>query len=176
MNNLHPLVGIVMGSESDLSVMEESSKILSEFGVSSETNILSAHRTPDLAEEYSKTAQKRGIKVIIAGAGMANHLAGAMAAHSVLPVIGVPLEGSPLNGLDSLLSTVQMPPGVPVACVSLGKAGAKNAAYLALQILALSDKELWVRLVKSRKEIEGALIKKNEELRDKKCEKKAGEK
>lgn len=170
MSNLHPLVGIVMGSESDLSIMEEVSKILSEFGVSSETNILSAHRTPDLAEEYSKTAQKRGIKVIIAGAGMANHLAGAMAAHSVLPVIGVPLEGSSLHGLDALLSTVQMPPGIPVACVAIGKAGAQNAAYLALQILALSDNGLWVRLVKSRKETEGALIKKNEELREKKSE------
>lgn len=158
---MNPTVGIVMGSESDLPSMGEAAKILQEFGVESETRILSAHRTPDLAADYAKRAAGRGIKIIIAGAGMANHLAGCMAAHTLLPVIGVPLDGSPLAGFDALLSTVQMPPGVPVACVAVGKAGAKNAAYLAIEILALADKELTKKLLKFRKECEEKVVQKN---------------
>lgn len=158
---MKPQVGIIMGSESDLPSMGEAAKILQEFGVESETRILSAHRTPDLAADYAKRALGRGIKIIIAGAGMANHLAGCMAAHTLLPVIGVPLDGSPLAGFDALLSTVQMPPGVPVACVAVGKAGAKNAAYLAIEILALSDQELTKKLLKFRKECEEKVAQKN---------------
>lgn len=157
-------VGIVMGSESDLPVMEEAKKILAEFGVASEIQILSAHRTPALAGEFAQTAAKRGLKVIIAGAGMAAHLAGAMAANTVLPVIGVPLDGSPLKGLDSLLATVQMPGGIPVACVAIGKAGAKNAGFLALQILGLSDQSISEKLLKARKDAEAAVVAKNKTL------------
>ncbi|MDA8161778.1 MAG: phosphoribosylamine--glycine ligase [Desulfobacteraceae bacterium] len=154
-----PKVGIVMGSASDKEVMEETRKIFLEFGVPCEMNVISAHRSPDFASSYAKEADKKGIKVLIAGAGMAAHLAGAMAAHSILPVIGIPINSSPLNGLDALLSTVQMPPGVPVATVAIGKAGAKNAAFLAMQMLSLSDPALKDRLVKYRekqaREIEG---------------------
>ncbi len=157
-------VGIVMGSESDLASMQEAAKVLSEFGVGSEIKILSAHRTPDLAAEYSKTAHSRGIQVIIAGAGMANHLAGAMAAHAVIPVIGVPLDGSPLLGLDALMATVQMPPGVPVACVAVGKAGAKNAGHLALQILGLSDKKVQEKIIAFRKKNVDDIVERNKKL------------
>lgn len=161
---MKPQVGIVMGSESDLPVMEEAKKVLAEFGVDSEIQILSAHRTPALAGEYAQTAAKRGLQVIIAGAGMAAHLAGAMAANTVLPVIGVPLDGSPLKGLDSLLATVQMPGGIPVACVAIGKAGAKNAGFLALQIIGLSDKAITDKLLKARKDAEAAVVAKNKTL------------
>lgn len=164
---MNPKVGIVMGSESDLPVMEEAEKVLKEIGIETEVKILSAHRTPDLAADFSKTAHKKGFKVIIAGAGMANHLAGAMAANTVLPVIGVPLDGSPLNGLDALLSTVQMPGGVPVACVAIGKAGAKNAGYLAAQILALSDSNIFEKLVTWRKQMATSVIEKNNQLASK---------
>lgn len=158
------LVGIVMGSESDLTTMINAQKILQEFGVESEIKILSAHRTPDLAVDYAKTAKDRGLKIIIAGAGMANHLAGVMAAHTILPVIGVPLDSSPLSGFDALLSTVQMPPGIPVACMAIGQAGSKNAAYLALHILALSNSGIEKKLEDFRKKHLEKIIKKNEEL------------
>lgn len=161
-----PQVAIVMGSDSDLPSMQEAEKILKEFGISAETRILSAHRTPELAAEYAREASKKGIKIIIAGAGMANHLAGAMAAHTILPVIGVPLEGSSLNGLDALLSTVQMPPGIPVACVAVGKAGAKNAGFLAVQLLALEDKNLGKRLIEYRKKATAAVVEKNKKLQE----------
>lgn len=137
-----PRVGIVMGSKSDKKVMEKSAKVLEEFGVPYEWKILSAHRTPAAAAEFASTAKKRGIKVIIAGAGMAAHLAGAMAAHTTLPIVGVPIDSSSLKGLDALLATVQMPPGVPVATMAIGKAGAKNAALFAVQILAVGDPAL----------------------------------
>jgi len=154
-----PKVGIVMGSISDKEIMDEARKVLDNFGVSSEMVVASAHRSPKLAEKYAREASARGIKVLIAGAGMAAHLAGVLAAHTTLPIIGVPINSSPLNGLDSLLSTVQMPPGVPVATVSIGKAGAKNAAVLATQILALSDQTLAGKLEKFKsdqaKKIEG---------------------
>lgn len=157
-------VGIVMGSESDLDKMRAAEAVLKDFGIESEIKILSAHRTPDLAAEFASSAKSRGIKVIIAGAGMANHLAGAMAAHSILPVIGVPLDGSPLNGFDALLATVQMPPGVPVATVAVGKAGAKNAGYLAAQIIALSDESIAQKVVDYRLGVKESMIEKNKSL------------
>ena len=131
-----------MGSDSDLEIMEEAVVILKKFGVPYELTIASAHRSPARAAEFAGLAAKRGVKVIIAGAGHAAHLAGIMAAHTTLPVIGVPIDSSCLLGMDSLLSTVQMPPGVPVATVSIGKPGAKNAGILAVQMLALSDSRL----------------------------------
>lgn len=142
-------VGIVMGSQSDLPVMRAAGAVLDELGISWEMRILSAHRTPDQAHEFAATAEERGLGCIIAGAGMAAHLAGVMAGVSALPVIGVPLNAS-LDGMDSLLATVQMPPGVPVATVAVGKAGAKNAAWLAARILALTDADLRDRVHAAR--------------------------
>jgi phosphoribosylaminoimidazole carboxylase PurE protein len=137
MGNETPLVGVVMGSTSDREVMESCTGTLKELMIPYETRVISAHRTPQQAREYAEAAAERGIKVIIAGAGWAAHLAGFLAAHTTLPVIGVPIDSSPLKGMDALLSTVQMPPGIPVATVALGKGGAKNAAVLAAEILAL---------------------------------------
>ena len=137
-----PLVGIVMGSESDRGTMEEVARVLEEFAVPCEIAVRSAHRTPMAAARWARTAQARGLKVLIAGAGGAAHLAGAMAANSRLPVLGVPLASSPLGGFDALLSTVQMPPGVPVGTLAVGSWGARNAAYLAVRILALGDARL----------------------------------
>jgi phosphoribosylaminoimidazole carboxylase PurE protein len=139
-------VGIVMGSESDRPIMEEAARVLAEFGVGSEVAVRSAHRTPVEAARWARGARARGLEVIIAGAGGAAHLAGAMAANSRLPVLGVPLASSPLGGFDALLSTVQMPPGVPVGTLGVGSWGARNAAHLALRILALSDPALARRL------------------------------
>jgi phosphoribosylaminoimidazole carboxylase PurE protein len=139
-------VGIVMGSESDRVVMEEAARVLAEFGVASEVAVRSAHRTPDAAARWARGAKARGLQVIIAGAGGAAHLAGAMAAHSRLPVLGVPLASSPLGGFDALLATVQMPPGVPVGTLGVGAWGARNAAHLALRMLALADPALARRL------------------------------
>ncbi len=141
-----PRVGILMGSPSDGPVMDAASKTLKGLGIPFEVNVISAHRSPELCAQYVQGAKDRGIQVIIAGAGMAAHLAGAVAAHTTLPVIGVPIDSSPLNGLDALLSTVQMPPGVPVATVGIGKAGAKNAAILAAQMLALGSSSIGRRL------------------------------
>lgn len=135
-------VGIVVGSESDLAVMQKCAGILTEMGIESETRVLSAHRAPAQLSEWAGTARDRGVKVIIAGAGMAAHLPGAAAAWSTLPVIGVPLVSGDLGGLDSLLAIVQMPPGVPVATVAVGEPGAKNAAYLAAEIIGLSRPEV----------------------------------
>lgn len=140
------LVGILMGSESDRPRMEGASKVLEELEVPHEVHVMSAHRTPDAVATYAGEAAERGIRVLIAGAGMAAHLAGAVAARTILPVIGVPLDGSPLSGLDALLATVQMPPGIPVATVAIGNAGAKNAGFLAAQIIALQDEALASRL------------------------------
>ena len=139
-------VGILFGSESDRDVMSESGRVLDRFGVGHEMKVLSAHRTPDAVREYARGAESRGLRVIICGAGMAAHLAGAVAASTNLPVLGVPISSGPLNGIDALFSTVQMPPGVPVATLAIGKAGARNAALLAVQILALSDEKLAVKL------------------------------
>jgi len=145
-----PLVGILMGSDSDLPTMQEAGKLLEEFGVPHELRICSAHRTPDRLTRYAGEAEGRGIRVLIAGAGGAAHLAGVLAAHLTLPVIGVPMDSGPLSGLDALLSTVQMPGGVPVASVAIGRAGARNAALLAIQILALSDARLKRKLADYR--------------------------
>jgi 5-(carboxyamino)imidazole ribonucleotide mutase len=145
-----PMVGVLMGSHSDLATMQEAAKVLEEFGVPFEVRICSAHRTPDRLIGYAREAEGRGIRVLIAGAGGAAHLAGALAAHVTLPVIGVPIESGPLSGLDALLSTVQMPGGVPVATVAIGRAGARNAALLAIQILALTDTRLKRRLADDR--------------------------
>jgi phosphoribosylaminoimidazole carboxylase PurE protein len=135
-------VGIVMGSESDRAVLDEAVRVLAEFGVESEVAVRSAHRTPEAAAAWARGARARGLRVVIAAAGGAAHLAGAMAAHTRLPVLGVPLASSPLGGFDALLSTVQMPPGVPVGTLGVGGWGAKNAAFLALRILALEDAAL----------------------------------
>lgn len=143
-------VAVLMGSRSDLNVMTEALRILEEFGVAYEARVLSAHRTPDATRAYVSKAEERGLQVFIAGAGAAAHLAGAIAAHSVLPVIGVPLDSSPLKGMDSLLATVQMPGGIPVATMAIGKAGARNAALFAIQILARRDPQLADQLKASR--------------------------
>lgn len=137
-----PRVAIVMGSKSDYEVMKESVRVLSEFGVPCEARVISAHRTPDRAHAFATGAEERGIEVVIAAAGKAAHLAGVLASLTTLPVLGVPMATSDLGGLDSLLSTVQMPAGIPVATVAIGKAGAQNAALLAIAILALSDDRL----------------------------------
>ncbi len=143
---MKPVVGIIMGSESDMEIMSKTGKILEDYNIPFEINIMSAHRNPGRVAEYATTARERGLKVLIAGAGLAAHLAGAVAANTTLPVIGVPLSSGPLSGLDSLLSTVQMPKGVPVATVAIGSHGARNAAILAAQILALSDEEIAKKL------------------------------
>ncbi len=145
-----PRVGIVMGSDSDLPVMEEAGKALRELGVAYTMTIASAHRAPDLLRTWIRKVEAQGVRVIIAGAGGAAHLAGVVASETLLPVIGVPLDSSPLHGLDALLSTVQMPGGVPVATVAIGKAGAKNAGVLASRILALQDEGLTKRLAEYR--------------------------
>jgi phosphoribosylaminoimidazole carboxylase PurE protein len=148
-------VAVVMGSDNDLDVMQSCVEQLREFGLDPVVRILSAHRTPQAAGEFARTAEARGVKVIIAAAGMAAHLAGAMAAWTTLPVIGVPLAAEPgLHGLDALLSTVQMPPGVPVATVAIGKPGARNAALLAVQILALGDASLRDKFARFKKDQE----------------------
>ncbi len=145
-----PLVGVIMGSKSDWEVMQGAAEVMEELKVSHELRIMSAHRTPDLTLEYSARAFERGLKVIIAGAGGAAHLAGVVAAKTIIPVIGVPVPSTSLNGLDSLLSIVQMPKGVPVATMAIGKPGAANAGLFAAAILALSDQELAERLTKWR--------------------------
>jgi 5-(carboxyamino)imidazole ribonucleotide mutase len=137
-----PLVSIVMGSDSDLEIMREAGKALHDFGIAYEIDVTSAHRSPARTSKYARAAAGRGVKVIIAGAGGAAHLAGVIAAESTLPVIGVPIPSSSLQGLDSLLATVQMPAGIPVATLAIGKAGATNAGILAAQILALSDETI----------------------------------
>jgi phosphoribosylaminoimidazole carboxylase PurE protein len=161
-----PQVAVVMGSDSDLNVMESCVEQLRQFGVEATVRILSAHRTPRLAAEFAETAEARGIQVIIAAAGMAAHLAGTLAAWTTLPVIGVPLASEAgLGGIDALLSTVQMPPGVPVATVGIGKAGARNAAILAVQILARSDPALRDKLVEFKKKQEQTVRDKDAALR-----------
>ena len=151
-----PLVGILMGSENDLPIMEKAAEVLKEMAVPYEMEISSAHRLPEKTAQYAKTARKRGVEVLIAGAGMAAHLAGALASHTTLPVIGVPIKSGALNGADALYSTVQMPPGVPVATVGID--GAKNGAYLACEILSIKYPEMAKKLedfrIKTRKSLE----------------------
>jgi phosphoribosylaminoimidazole carboxylase PurE protein len=146
-------VAVLMGSDSDLPTMAETVRVLEGYGLGVETRVLSAHRTPEEATRFAREAEGRGIKVLIAGAGGAAHLAGALAAHSTLPVIGVPLESSPLGGFDALLSTVQMPPGIPVATVGVGAMGARNAGHLAAAIIALADDGLRATLKAKRKDM-----------------------
>jgi phosphoribosylaminoimidazole carboxylase PurE protein len=163
MKNKNPQVGIIMGSDSDLPVMKQAAEILDEFEVPYEIKITSAHRTPDVMAKYSRSAYKRGIKIIIAGAGGAAHLPGMSASYSPLPVIGVPVESKALKGLDSLLSIVQMPYGVPVATVAINNA--KNAALLAVKILAASDKKLLEKMIQFMKRIAKESMGKNKKLK-----------
>jgi 5-(carboxyamino)imidazole ribonucleotide mutase len=148
-----PLVGVVMGSKSDAAVMQSTLDTLQQLGIEYEINVISAHRTPKKAQEYAQQARERGIEVIIAGAGMAAHLPGVLASWTTLPVIGVPLAGSDFKGIDSLLSIIQMPPGIPVACVAVGSAGAKNAAYLAAEILGLKHVKIREAYEKYRQDL-----------------------
>jgi phosphoribosylaminoimidazole carboxylase PurE protein len=148
-----PLVSIVMGSDSDLEIMREAAKALEDFGIAYEMDVTSAHRSPDRTAEFARNAAQRGVRVIIAGAGGAAHLAGVIAAHTTLPVIGVPIPSTSLNGLDSLLATVQMPAGIPVATVAIGKPGATNAGILAAQILGVSDPDVARKLDDHKKKL-----------------------
>ena len=159
------LVGIIMGSDTDLSVMKEAAATLKKFGVPFEIDITSAHRSPARTSEYARTAVERGLKAIIVGAGGAAHLAGVVAAETTLPVIGVPMPTTSLQGLDSLLATVQMPGGVPVACVAIGRAGAVNAAVLAVQIIATADSTLAAKLVEYKKELARRVLEKSEKVK-----------
>lgn len=153
MNN--PLVGVVIGSKSDTEVMQAALDALKMLGIDYEMNIISAHRTPDKAREYAQTARERGIEVIIAAAGMAAHLPGVLASWTTLPVIGVPMASGELKGVDALYSIVQMPGGIPVACMAIGSAGAKNAAFLAAEILGLKHDKIRIAYDKYRKELQG---------------------
>lgn len=158
-----PFVAILMGSDSDLPIMEASFAVLEKLGITYEAKVTSAHRTPDATHSYVKDADKRGCSAFICAAGMAAHLAGAVSANTLRPVIGVPINGS-LDGLDALLSTVQMPGGIPVATVAIGKAGAKNAAYLAAQIIAVSDVDMHQKLIAEREENAQAVMAKDAAL------------
>ena len=165
--NERPFVAVIMGSDSDFPVMESTIDVLDGLGVRAEVRVSSAHRTPAATREYVLDAEERGCAVFIAAAGMAAHLAGAIAALTVRPVIGVPVDAGPLRGEDALLSTVQMPGGIPVATVAIGKAGAKNAGYLAAQILALSDDALARALAAERRRNAEAVLASNERLLEK---------
>ena len=167
MKNRKPLVGLVMGSDSDFPILAEALKVLDSFSIAYEVTISSAHRSPARTSEYAKTAVKRGIEVIIVGAGSAAHLAGVIAAETPLPVIGIPIDSSPLRGIDALLSTVQMPSGVPVATMAIGAAGARNAAVFAVQILAIKHAELRRKLVSFRQDLAAQVEKKSIELQKK---------
>ena len=157
-------VAILMGSDSDLPLLEKTINILKQFNVNYEVKIASAHRTPEYVADYIIDAESRNCLVFIAAAGLAAHLAGAVAAKTIKPVIGLPVDAGSLNGLDALLSTVQMPGGIPVATVAIGSAGAKNAAYLSMQILALNDKNLEMKLLKHRQDSKQAIIAKNNSI------------
>jgi phosphoribosylaminoimidazole carboxylase PurE protein len=159
-----PLVAILMGSDSDLPTMAGCAGVLEQYGIPYDIRVLSAHRTPEPAVEYARTAAERGLKAIVCGAGGAAHLAGVIAAHTLLPVIGVPLASSPLQGFDALLSTVQMPPGIPVATVGVGPMGAANAGHLVVTILALSDDGLRAKLDAGRKKMTEDVLRKNQDL------------
>jgi phosphoribosylaminoimidazole carboxylase PurE protein len=166
------LVGILMGSDSDYPVMSEAGKTLEKFGIPYEIEVVSAHRTPARAHEYATTAVSRGLKILIAAAGAAAHLAGVMAANTTLPVIGVPMGSSSLNGMDALLATVQMPGGIPVATMAIDKAGATNAAIFAAEILALSDPDIARKLVEHKEELVRSVDEKNARLKQQLIEKK----
>ncbi|MFH0738567.1 MAG: 5-(carboxyamino)imidazole ribonucleotide mutase [Candidatus Omnitrophota bacterium] len=156
---MKPVITIIMGSESDLETVSETIKLLREFGVVFQARVFSAHRTPKELARFIEAAPGKGTKVFIAAAGGAAALAGVVAAHTILPVVGIPIETKSLKGMDSLLSTVQMPPGIPVAAMAIGKSGAKNAALFALEILAVSDKKIQARLIRYRKGMREKIIK-----------------
>jgi phosphoribosylaminoimidazole carboxylase PurE protein len=168
----HVLVGILMGSDTDLAVMSEAGNTLEEFGIGYEMEVVSAHRTPARAHEYATSAVSRGLKALIVGAGAAAHLAGVIAANTTLPVIGVPLATSALNGLDALLATVQMPGGVPVATMAIGKAGAVNAAIFTAEILGLSDGAIARKLEAHKKDLVRSVAEKNARLQQQISQKK----
>ena len=163
---MKPVVGIIMGSDTDMEVMQEAGRVLKQFEVPYEIGIYSAHRSPHRTSDYVKSARERGLKLIIAGAGASAHLAGVTAAETTIPVIGVPIGGSPLSGFDSLLSTVQMPPGVPVATMGVGKSGATNAGIFAVQILALEDEKLMKRLVEYKQQLEKSVAEKSKKIQE----------
>jgi phosphoribosylaminoimidazole carboxylase PurE protein len=163
---MKPVVGIIMGSDSDLVIMQEAAKVLEQFEISYEIGVYSAHRSPHRTAEYVRTARDRGLKLIIAGAGASAHLAGVTAAETTIPVIGVPIDSSPLSGFDALLSTVQMPPGVPVATVGIGQSGATNAGILAVQILALGDDRLAQKLREYKEGLEKAVEEKSKKVQE----------
>ncbi|MFC1591777.1 5-(carboxyamino)imidazole ribonucleotide mutase [Thermodesulfobacteriota bacterium] len=165
MNN--PQVAIVMGSDSDLPIMEEAATILNQFEIAFEMRVSSAHRTPKRTAEFAMQARERGIEVIIAGAGAAAHLAGVLASETTLPIIGVPIDATALNGLDALLATVQMPGGIPVATMAIGKAGARNAGIFAVQILALKDPALAEKLSIFKKDMAKKVTEKDQRLQEK---------
>lgn len=173
-NSKRVLVGIVMGSDTDYPVMSEAGKTLDKFGIAYEMEVLSAHRTPARAHEYATSAISRGLKVVIAAAGAAAHLAGVIAASTTLPVIGVPMGTSSLNGLDALLATVQMPGGIPVATMAIDRAGAVNAAVFAAEILGTSDPEMARKLVTHKEDLARSVAEKNTKLQKQIAEAKAG--
>lgn len=160
-------VAILMGSDSDLPVMNEAVEVFKEFGITFDIKVLSAHRTPELVREYVLDSDKKGVKVFIAGAGSAAHLAGVIAAHTIKPVIGVPIDSSPLQGFDALLSTVQMPAGIPVATVAVGKSGARNAGILAAQIIGVADAGMASKLTAFKKKMVDGVVAKNQSLNQK---------
>lgn len=162
---MKPVVGILMGSDSDAEVMEAAAKVLKEFGIPHERVIASAHRSPKRTILYASSAERRGLKVLICGAGHAAHLAGVVAAHTTIPVVGVPIDSSSLKGLDSILSTVQMPAGIPVATMAIGKSGARNAGLLAAEILSLSNGHLRKKLQESRRRMEREVLEKDKKLK-----------
>jgi phosphoribosylaminoimidazole carboxylase PurE protein len=164
-NMSKPLVSIVMGSDSDLEIMREAAKVLEEFRIAYEMDVTSAHRSPDRTADYARKAAGRGVRVIIAGAGGAAHLAGVIAAHTTLPVIGVPIASSPLQGMDSLLATVQMPAGIPVATVAIGRPGATNAGILAAQILGVADASIAKKLEAHKQKMARGVEEKSKKLR-----------
>lgn len=162
----NPQVSIVMGSDSDLEIMREAGKALEGFGIEYEIDVTSAHRSPDRSADFAKKAASRGIRVIIAGAGGAAHLAGVIAAHTILPVIGVPIPSTSLNGMDSLLSTVQMPAGIPVATVAIGKPGATNAGIMAAQIIAVADAGIAKKLDAHKEKLAKGVEEKSRKLKE----------
>ena len=167
---MKPIVGIIMGSDSDVEVMQEAGNILKQFDIPYEMGVYSAHRSPHRTADYVKSARERGLKLIIAGAGASAHLAGVTAAETTLPVIGVPIGSSPLSGFDALLSTVQMPPGVPVATMGVGKSGAANAGIFAVQVLALEDNKLMQRLVDYKNNLEKSVAEKSKKVQERNAE------
>jgi phosphoribosylaminoimidazole carboxylase PurE protein len=163
---MNPVVGIIMGSDSDLPVMQEAARVLRQFEIPYEIGVYSAHRSPRRTADYVRSARDRGLKLIIAGAGSSAHLAGVTAAETTLPVIGVPIDSSPLSGFDALLSTVQMPPGVPVATMGVGKSGATNAGIFAVQVLAVTDDRLAAKLADYKAQLEKAVAEKSKKVQD----------